>query len=314
MRRVLLVLLGLLGVGLLGYGLTGVVAVRPGERAVVRRFGRVLDRKPGPGLWIGLPWGMDRVDLVPVERVQTVTVGFAEDEAAGQAMPSGQLLTGDQNLIDVQAVIFYKVQADRLEDYVAHQDRVPALIARAAESVLGEWVAGRTIDDVLLNGKNELRPVLKEGVRERLEPYGLGVEVLDAQAALLAPPGDVKAAFDNVARAQTRIATLINQAEQEAEARLRAARSDAFRVEQTALAYATGQKLLAERDAERFRVRLARYREGLKRNPFYLRQIWEEERGKVFGKLKDNGQLGLLDHHLGPDGLDLSVAPPLPKK
>jgi membrane protease subunit HflK len=306
-------LLALLAVGLIAYGLTGVVEVRSGERAVVRRFGRVLDDKPGPGLWVGLPWGMDQVDRVAVERVQSVTVGFT-DESEGQPLPSGELLTGDQNLVDVLAVLYYKVRADRLEDYVAHREAAPALLARAAETVMAEWVAGRTVDDVLLNGKNALRPQLTAGVTERIEPYRLGVEVLDAQVGLLAPPTDVKPAFDNVARAQTRTATLLNQAEQEAEARLRAARSEAFRVEQTALAYVTSQKLLAQQDADRFRVRLAQYREGLKRNPQYLRQIWEEERGKLFAKLREAGQLGLLDDHLGPDGLDLTVMPPLPKK
>jgi hypothetical protein len=59
---------------------------------------------------------------------------------------------------------------------------------------------------------------------------------------------------------------------------------------------------------------LNQYRAGVKTNPQYLRQIWEEERGRLFAKLKENGQLGLLDHHLGADGLDLSIAPALPGK
>ena len=74
-----------------------------------------------------------------------------------------------------------------------------------------------------------------------------------------------------------------------------------------------GRKLLAERDAESFLNRLRQYHEGRRDNPDYLRQIWEEERGKLFAKLKENGQLGLLDDHLGADGLDLNVAP-LPRK
>src|SRR6516164_6192794 len=87
---------------LAGYGLTGVAQVRPGERAVVRRFGRVLAHKPQPGLWIGLPWGMDRLDRVAVDRVQTVTVGYPEAGDAS-AMPAGQVLTGDHNLVNVAA-------------------------------------------------------------------------------------------------------------------------------------------------------------------------------------------------------------------
>ena len=311
MRRLLLLLLVLAAVG---YGLTGVVVVRPGERAVVRRFGRVLDYKPEPGLWVGLPWGMDRVDRITVDRVQSVTLGYAAEEGGSSSVPPGRMLTGDQNLVDVQAVLYYKVLPDRLDDYVTHQDRVPELLARAGEAAVGEWVAGRTVDDVLLNGKNALRTELVARTQERIAGYGLGIDVLDARVSLISPPPNVKDAFDAVAQAQTGIATKINQAEQEAEARLRAARSDVYRTEQTAAAYASTQVLLARRDAERFLARLAQYQAGRKENPNYLRQIWEEERGKVFAILKDNGQLGLLDHHLGPDGLDLSVAPALPGK
>src|SRR4051812_43773049 len=124
-------LVGLAALLALGYALTGVAQVRPGERAVVRRFGRVLEHKPEPGLWVGLPWGMDRVDRVPVDRLQSVTVGYQE-EAGDQAVPAGQLLTGDHNLVTAQATLYYKVRPEEVEDYVAQADRVDGLIARAA--------------------------------------------------------------------------------------------------------------------------------------------------------------------------------------
>ena len=34
-------------------------------------------------------------------------------------MPAGQLLTGDHNLVNVQATLYYKVRPDEVEDYVA---------------------------------------------------------------------------------------------------------------------------------------------------------------------------------------------------
>jgi membrane protease subunit HflK len=296
------------------YLLSGVVQVQPGEVAVVRRFGRVLAVKPEPGLWVGLPWGMDRVDRVAVDRVQSVTVGYQEDDSGAPVMPAGQLLTGDHNLVNVQAVLYYKVRAGEADDYVAAGDRVDALLARAAEAVLGEWVAGRTVDDVLLNGKNALRGVLKDRTGEGVAPYQLGVEVLDARVAFLAPPEEVKPAFDSVALEQTRITTRRNQAEQEAEARWRAALADKYRLEQATAAYVRNTQLLARRDAERFGGRLAQYRRGLRDNPHYLRQIWEEERGKLLARLKDTGAIDLLDHHLGAGGLDVLTAPPQPRK
>src|SRR5690606_7978239 len=91
----------LLFVALATYLLTGAAEVRPEGRAVVRRFGRVVAR-PGPGLWIGLPWGIRRVDRVPVRTRRQIRAGL-DPEAASDApeTPRGQRLTGDQTLVNV---------------------------------------------------------------------------------------------------------------------------------------------------------------------------------------------------------------------
>jgi membrane protease subunit HflK len=290
-----------------------VVQVRQGELAVVRRFGRVLPDSAQHGLHVGLPWGMDRVDRVVVDRVQRVTVGFQEDSSE-DALPPGQFLTGDHNLVNAQVVLYYKVRPDEVADYVAQADRVDGALTRAAESAMSEWVAGRTVDDVLLNGKNAMRGDLVRQVGARVEPYRLGVEVLDARVALVAPPREVKDAFDDVSRAQTKIETGRNEAEQKAESQLRTAEAEVYRIGQNAAAYAHNKRLLAEGDAKRFLERLRQYEAGRRTNPHYLRQIWEEERGKLFARLKENNQIDLLDHHLGADGLDLFTAPRMPKK
>jgi len=309
MRRWLLVLVALL----VGYALTGVVQIRPGELGVVRRFGRLLKNPLEPGLSIQLPWGMDRVDRVAVDRVQSVTVGYQEDDLSGETMPAGQLLTGDHNLVNVQAVLTYKVRADEVADFVFQADRVDALLARTVEAVMAQWVAGRTVDDVLLNGKNAMRLVLKEQTQAWIASYRLGVQILDARVALIAPPKNVKEDFDSVALAQTRNTTLRNTAEQNVARELRMAESVKHRLEQETVAYVYTRKLLAQQDADRFLKRLHQYEIGRKDNPYYLRQIWEEERGKLFARLKENGQIDLLDHHLGANGLDLITAPTSPK-
>ncbi len=313
MKSRTLILPGLLAAALLGYAATGLYQVLPGEAAVVRRFGRVLPERPEPGLHLGLPWGMDRVDRVAVDELRRVLVGYQPGDADA-AMPAGQLLTGDHNLVNVQATIYYKVRPDEAADYVAQADRVDGLTARTAEVVMAEWVASRTVDEALLNGKIGLREALIREVGERIQPYRLGVQVLDAPVALVAPPDEVKSAFDDVAREQTRIETKVNNANQEADSQEKAALSDQFRIRQETAAYVSGRKLLARQEADNFLARLAKYREGLRDNPDYLRQIWDDERGKLFATLKANGQLGLLDDHVGKDGLDFNMTAPLPKK
>jgi membrane protease subunit HflK len=289
------------------YLLTGVVQVRPGERAVIRRFGRVLEEKPGPGLLVGLPWGMDRVDRVEVDAVREITVGYDGDPGDGSTLPAGQLLTGDNNLVNVQFTLYYKVAPSALEEFVLHAERAPAMLTRTAEAVAVEWVASQGVDDVLLRGKTALRRELIEKVGQRIQ--GLGVLVTGAEVSQISPPDEVRDAFDSVARAQTQKATARFRAEQEAATRLLTARGEAFRIGETARAYAHARKTIAHKEAARFLARLAQYREGVKKNPDYLRQIWQEERSRLFETLKQQGRIGLLDHHLHGGGLELFTAP-----
>jgi len=304
--RLLIVVVLLLAASLL----TGVEQVRPGERGIVRRFGRLLEYRLEPGLAFQLPWGMDRVERVAVDRLQSVVVGYQEDDFSGETMPLGQLLTGDHNLVNVQAVLTYKVQPGAEAEYALQADRLDAVLTRTAEAVMAQWIAARNVDDVLLNGKNELRPVLVGQTKDWIKPYRLGVEILDARVALIAPPDDVKPAFDSVALAQTRNTTLRHEAEQAVARELNQAEAEKYRLEKETEGYVYTRKKLAAQDAQRFLKRLHEYEVGRQRNPQYLRQIWEEERGKLFQRLKQNGQIDLLDHHLGANGLDLMTVPP----
>jgi membrane protease subunit HflK len=296
------------------YLLTGVVQVRRGERAVVRRFGRVLPYQPDAGLWVGLPWGIDRVDRVDVDNVRSVTVGYNEEESGEREAPPGQLLTGDHNLVNVQVVLYYKVRPEEAARYVVEKERVASVLGQVVEASVAEWVGGRGVDEVLLRGKTLMRGELIARTAGRIEPYNLGVEVLDARVAQIAPPDEVKDAFDGVARAQTGIATARYRAEQEAATRLRMARAERFRVRQSAAAYAHDRKVIAEQDAKRFLARLEQYRAAREKNPDYLRSIWQEERGRLFATMKEKGQIDLLDRRLGQGGLDVLTAPRLPEK
>ena len=80
------------GVLFLAYLVTGVYEIRPSEQAVVRRFGRVDGDPHGPGLLIGLPWGMDQVDRVAVDEQRVLEVGYQEGgPAASDAQITSRL-------------------------------------------------------------------------------------------------------------------------------------------------------------------------------------------------------------------------------
>src|SRR5207249_2537432 len=146
-------------------------------------------------------------------------------------------LTGDHNLINLQVLLDYAVREDEVENYVVQADRVDGILARVAESALAEWVAGHTVDDVLLQGKALVPEVVVRQTQQRLQPYHLGIEIQGASVAHLFPPDEVKPAFDEVTRAQTGIHTQKQKALEEAARRLREAQAEKYRTEQLTAAY-----------------------------------------------------------------------------
>jgi membrane protease subunit HflK len=303
-------LIYLLLIGLAAYLLTGVAQIRPEERAVVRRFGKVVAH-PGPGLWIGFPYGIDRLDRVPTATVRRVPVGYRPE--ASEDDPAGQFLTGDQNLVNVQVAVDYAVgdEPRDLEDYVVQKDRIDGIIARETEAALGEWISGRPVDDVLLTGNAALPAWLVRRVQDRIQEQRLGVRVQQASVAYLAPPDEVRAAFEEVNTAQAAARTQEQRAQQEAARIRRDAEATAYQTEQQAAAYAATKKAIAKAEADAFLKRLEQYRKLKINNPDVLVAIWWDEMGRVWQGFRNRGRVELLDAYLGPDGLDLTtVVPP----
>jgi len=291
---------------------TAFTQVESHQRAVIRRFGRILETKPEPGLHIGLPWGIDRVDLAPVGRERTITVGAGDKgDPDDEAVPAGQMLTGDHNLVNVQASINYKIRAAEPERYVLQADNVDAFVARAAESLLAEWIGGRKIDDVLRRGKADLPRFLRDHLRERLQKYELGIDIEHASITRLDPPSQVKDAFDKLAQAQNSIETKVNQARQDADKRRSTADGEAYKFDRSAKAYAREERIKADAEAESFQKRLAQYRELSAKNPDYLNAVWLDQMTRIYARMKEGGRLDLLD--LTSD-LNITQFPLTPKK
>ncbi len=298
------------------YLLTGVYQVAPEERAVVRRFGAVVAR-PGPGLGVGLPWGIDRVDRVPVRTVRQLRVGYDADAANDTTTPAGQLLTGDQNLVNVQLVVDYAIgEADQdLDDYIVHREQVDATLSRAAEAAAGEWVAGRTVDQVLLTGTGALPAWVMDRLAERLPELRLGVRVQRVSVALIAPPDEVRAAFEAVTQAQTAVRTKETQAQQERDQRQRQADAMRYRLGQEAGAYRELQLRQADADAADFLAQLSAYREVRATNPDALAFLWWDEMRRTMVAMKARGgKVKPLDHHLQNGELNITEFVPLPKR
>jgi membrane protease subunit HflK len=282
---------------------TGIAPIRPEERAVVRRFGAVVAR-PEPGLWIGFPWGIDRVDRLPAKSVIPLAVGFGTDTEPG----TGQFLTGDQNLVTIRLTVEYTIdeRAGELESSLVHRDRVDVMLARNVEAATAEWLAARTVDAALLTGRAAIPAHLQSVLPRRLESSRLGILLQRVSVESLGPPEEVREAFDQVNQAQASIRTQEYQAEQDAGRRMREAEATRFRLGQEALSYRQSQIAQAQAEAEAFLKRLVQYRKLKPSNPEILTSIWWDETGRILLGMKGKGRIDLLDQHLGANGLDIS--------
>jgi membrane protease subunit HflK len=269
--------------------------VEPEERAVVRRFGRVV-ATPGPGLWIGFPWGIDRIDRERVRIVRQLAVGASDEDP-------GQFLTGDQNLLNARLIVEYAVDPAALPNYVAQKEQIEPALRRETEALAAEWIASRSVDQALA-GRSQLSQWLNERLPLQLASRNLGLSIERIAVESLAAPEEVREAFEAVNQAQTAIRTRTNQASQEAERHINEANTAKFRRATEAEAYRNERVTSVKAEAAAFLARLDQYQRH-RGNPDWLATVWREEIGKLLALVAQRGRIEILDDYLGPNGLEL---------
>lgn len=189
---------------------TALLVVDPAERGLVTTLGRVTARDLPPGLHLVPPVPFGRAEAVAVARVRTVEVGFRLTPAAGSLSTfvggrsaripdEAQFVTGDENVVDVVAVVSYRV-ADAAR-FRLGVDRPEAALRDVARSVLIEEIATTTIDAIY----SEARGAVERSALARLSGSSLvrdaGLLPLDVRLLYVHAPDEVHAAFRDIASA-----------------------------------------------------------------------------------------------------------------
>ena len=247
---------GLLLCAALAWLATGVYSVRSNERAVVRRCGRALRRVRTPGLHLGLPYGIDRVDRLRALETKRVGVGMGlADRAIGRraAPQQAECLTGDRNLLLVSAVVQYRISHPRA--YLLNVADVPALVRSVAAAELSRTIAGMTVDDVLTVRRGEIQKAVRDATQAALDRYGAGVTLTERvllSSEGVAPPVEVAEAFRDVTSAREDRQRAINVAQAYANRLAPETRGQGYRVTSEAEAYADEVVEKARGDRDRF--------------------------------------------------------------
>jgi len=238
------------------YAASGFVAVGADEVGVVRRFGAIRGRVLQPGLHYALPDPIERVDRVPVERVERLLIGFARDRAGNVSFQSEPVdswhLTGDENIADIQMAVHWSVRPDRVIE-ARYNVRDPGGLVRSV--VIGaarEVWAGEGINTVLTSERRSTQERILSLAQQRLDACESGLRLDSLHVLHAHAPTEVHAAFRDVASALEDRATRIDLARANEARVVPQARGEAGRRTAQAQGYAATTVHQARGGAERF--------------------------------------------------------------
>lgn len=284
--------------------------ISPEEVGVVLRFGK-FSRTTSPGLNFKLPFGIETVYKVPVQRQLKQEFGFRTVQAGVRTRYSNTryqdeslMLTGDLNAAEVQWIVQYRIKDSY--KYLFKVRNAEQTFRDITEAIMREIVGDRTVNEVLTVGRSEIEASAKQMIQNICDTYETGIQVVQVVLQDVNPPDEVKPSFNEVNEAQQEKEKLINQARSEYNKVIPKARGEAQRVIEEARGYALERVNNAKGDAARFTAQFNEYRKAreVTRQRLYLETL-NEILPKVGRKLiTDENASGILPlFQLGEGGL-----------
>lgn len=234
--------------------LSGFYIINPGETGIIRRFGKQIGQTTS-GLNYRLPWPIDRVNIVNIERIRRIEIGFRSGQSNSFArnqrtLSESSMLTGDENIVEAQMIVQYKVREPI--NFLFRLREPEETLHIAAEVALRSTVGRTTIDDALTVGRTKIQTETQIFLQRLMDDYQSGIQVTEVKLQVVDPPDQVKDAFHEVVRAREDRERLINQALGYQEDVIPRARGQAQKVLREAEAYQSERVLKASGDAARF--------------------------------------------------------------
>ena len=230
---------------ILAYASSGIFTVRWDEVAIVKRFGKPV-RQVSSGLHYRLPWPFESQDSVTTSEVRM------------ERVPNSLMVTGDSNLIEIEAVAHYQVSDPFAFLYKVSDPQ--NLVSDAALSALRGYINRNPVDFLITEGKDLIQTEALASAQAQLDAQGTGIKLLALQVTRDTPPADVLEAFRDVASAREDRSTYINEALAYQAELLPKTRGDAQKAIEEASAYREQKIRMSSGEAARFLAKAKAYR------------------------------------------------------
>jgi membrane protease subunit HflK len=268
-----IVILGLVAVAL--WLFSGFFRVEPDELGVVMRFGK-YDWDAPAGLHYHWPYPIETALTPKVLNVNRLEVGMrlAEDRRGTvmRDVPEESLmLTGDENIVDVDFTVFWMVKPGGAPDYLFNIQNPQGTVKAVAESAMRE-VVGRSDLQPILTARKGIEQAVQNLMQKTLDRYGSGIKITQIQMQKVDPPNEVIDAFRDVQAARANLEQSQNEAQKYANQVIPNARGRVAAITQSAEAYREQTVAEATGQTARFLKVLDQYKKApeLTRERLYL--------------------------------------------
>ncbi|RLD14254.1 FtsH protease activity modulator HflK [candidate division KSB1 bacterium] len=233
------------------------------EVGVIQRFGRYTTTTQ-PGLHLKLPWGIETVKKVKVQRVfkeefgfRTLRAGVKTEYSNADFNVESLMLTGDLNAALVEWIVQYRVK-DPVA-YLFNVKNVEATIRYVSETVMRQVVGDNSVDEVIILRRQDIASEVTTLMQELLDEYATGIDIVTINLQDVNPPKPVQPAFNEVNEARQERERIVNEALQAYNSAIPKAKGQAEQLILEAQGYATNRVNRARGDAERFSSILREY-------------------------------------------------------
>jgi modulator of FtsH protease HflK len=253
--------LAAVGVAILAWASTSLYRVQPDEKGVVLRFGKWVATTE-PGLHVHLPYPIETVLLPKVTQVNQIQIGVGSSGGTGEAQPGrgGQMLTGDENIVEADSTVFWKIRDPG--QFLFRVENPELAVRTAAEGALRDIISRTPIQAAMSTSRQEIADETRALLQQLLDHEQAGVEITQVQLQRVEPPLAVIDAFNDVQRARADQERARNEAEAYANDILPRARGEAEHIRQEAEAYRVQVVNLARGEADAFLPLLRSYEEA----------------------------------------------------
>jgi membrane protease subunit HflK len=258
------------------WAMHAVYTVQADEQGVVLRFGK-YNRTTDPGLHF-IMWPFETVEK-PRSRAEFIQAFGTGGE--GSAPNEGLMLAGDQNIVDLEYTILWRINNPR--DYLFNVRNPEQLLRFVAESAMREYVGRSKADEIRTRGREALQAAVQKHIQDIMDSYKAGILITGVQLNKAEPPEQVMEAFAEVNRAQQDSVKMVNEANQYAFQKKGQSNGEAAKIRQAADAYKGRVIAEAQGEAQRF---LSVYDEYKNAKDVTRQRMFIETMEKVLGSSK----------------------------